>query len=139
MCPQKWYASAAWARSVAVTNSPPATASSKRPTPARNPRRELASTTASLKPCSDRRCLRCPARRRCEQAFQLDQRVERPLGQDLAGGPERDAVGAARDRECAPDVRIALLVEDLELDCGVIGDQTNRRLERLAERTAGGA
>src|SRR5437588_7220889 len=105
MCPQKWNASAACARRAAATNPPPVTARSRRATPARKPRRDVASTTAPLKPRSDSRRLRAPGPGG-EQSLELDQRVERSLRDDGAAAVEDDAVRAAGNRERAPDVLV---------------------------------
>jgi hypothetical protein len=50
MWPQKWKASAFWARIASSTKPPPATPISSRPVRARNPRRELAPAMLSLSP-----------------------------------------------------------------------------------------
>ena len=109
------------------TKPPPARPSSSRPVRARNPRREVAPATRSLS-------THC---RRAEQRFQLVERVEGALGEHLAVGREHDRVRAARDGERLPGVGVGLLVEELELDLGVAGEQAQRRLERGAERAAG--
>ena len=74
-----------------------------------------------------------------DHALQLVERVERSLRQHLAVRCERDRVRAPGDRELAPDLGLRLLVEDLELDLRVGGDQPKRGLERVAERAAGRA
>src|SRR3954470_9156966 len=131
MCPQKWNASALSARSAAATIPPPLTASSSFPARARNPRREVDPATASL---STHRLGRGG-----EHALELEERVERPLGERLAVGRQNDGVRAARNGELAPGLGVLLLVEDLELDLGVRRDEPERRLERAAERAAGRA
>src|ERR671937_405577 len=128
MWPQKWNASARSARRAAATKPPPVTASSSRPTRARKPRRVLASATASLN-------TRGRSRRGREQALELEKRVERSLRPHFAVRREHDRVRAARDRERGPDVRVGFLVEELELDFRIGGDEPERRLESGAECT----
>src|SRR5438874_4830344 len=129
MWPQKWKASARWARSAAATKPLPLSASSRRPVRARNPRRELFSATASL-----RRPLAAPTMggragfagaaglsmhrlgRGDEQTLELEERVERPLGPHLSVGCEHDRIRAARHAERSPDVGVRLLVEEFQLD-----------------------
>ena len=91
MWPQKWKASAFCARSAAARSPPPLTPSSSRPARARNPRREVDSATASL---STHRLGRGG-----EHALELEERVERALGEHLAVGREHDRVRAAGNRE----------------------------------------
>src|SRR5207244_3973374 len=100
MWPQKWYASAFCASSAAATSPPPLTASSSRPARARNPRREVAPATASLSTDG--------SRGGDQQALELVERVERPLREHLAVGREHDRVGAARDSELVPGLRVGL-------------------------------
>src|SRR5712691_10577497 len=127
MCPQKWKASACWARSAAATTPLPLTASRNRPARARKPRRELVPATASLS-------IHGPGRRG-EDALELEQGVEGALREHLAVGREHDRVRAPRDGQCAPDPGVGLLVEKLQLDLRVGGNESERRLERIAERT----
>src|SRR3954451_15753775 len=129
MCPQKWKASARSAFSAAAITPVPLAASKSLPARARNPRRELVATTASLSTHW--------AGRVGKDAFELEQRVERALGEHVAVGRKHDRIGAARNVELTPCLRVVLLVEELELDLGVGGDEAQRRLERLAERAAG--
>src|SRR5215813_954348 len=124
MCPQKWKASAFWARIASSTNPPPASASRARPVRARKPRLELAPATASLS----------TGHRVREERLELVERVEGALGEHDPVGREHDRVGAARDRERLPDLRVVVLVEARELDAGVVGEESQRRLERGAER-----
>src|SRR5262245_36541112 len=127
MWPQKWKASAFWARSASSTKPPPARPTSSRPVRARKPRRELAAATLSLSMHP----------RRAEQALELEERVERPLREHLAVGCEDDRVGAAGNGERLPDVGVCLLVEEAQLDLRVVREQAQRRLERGAERAVG--
>src|SRR5215208_3580576 len=122
MWPQKWKASAFWARMASRTNPPPATPSSSRPVRARKPRRELAAAMLSLS--TDR-----PGGVR-QEALQLVERVERALGEHLAVGREHNGIRAARDGERGPRVGVGLLVEELQLDSRVIREQSQGRLER---------
>src|SRR5262245_38130455 len=126
MWPQKWKASAFWARIASSTNPPPATPSSSRPVRARNPRLELAPATLSLS--TDR-----PGRVG-QQALELVERVERPLGEHLAVRAEHHGVRAARDGERGPRVGVGLLVEEPKLDSRVVREQPERRRERRAPR-----
>src|SRR6478752_8727411 len=128
MCPQKWKASAFWALIAPSTYPPPATPSSRRPVRARKPRREVAPATASLS----------THYRRAEQRFQLVERVEGALGEHLAVGREHDRVRAARDGERLPGLGVGVLVEELQLHLGIVGQQAQRRLECGTERAAGG-
>src|SRR3954451_20022156 len=127
MWPQKWKASACCARIAPSTKPPPVRPSSRRPVRARNPRRDVAPATASLS----------THRRRAEQRLELIERVERPLREHLAVGREHDCVRAAGDGERLPGGRVVVLVEELELDLGVAGEQSQGGLERGAERAAG--
>src|SRR5437867_3245170 len=108
MWPQKWNASARCASSAAAITPLPLTASRSRPVRARKPRRELLSAIVSL---STHR-----AGRVGQEAFELVERVECPLGEHVAVRGEDDGVGAARDRQLAPGLCVGLLVEELELD-----------------------
>src|SRR4051794_15370807 len=119
MWPQKWNASACCARIAPSTKPPPVRPSSSRPVRARKPRREVAPATASLS----------TYRRWAEQRFQLVERVERALREHLAVGREHDRVGAARDAERLPGLRVVVLVEEPQLDLGVTGEQAQRGLE----------
>src|SRR5437762_14383940 len=105
MWPQKWKASARWARSAAATKPLPLSASNRRPVRARNPRRELFSATASLSTDG--------LSRGDEQALELEERVEGPLGPHLSVGGDHDRIRAARHVERSPDVGVRLLVEEL--------------------------
>src|SRR6266498_716653 len=112
MWPQKWNASACCVFSAAATKPPPATPSKTCPARARKPRRELEPATASLSfssgtygPCSQGRC---------QQALQLEKRVERPLGEHLAVAPQHDRVRAAGHVQRRPGVGVLFLVEELE-------------------------
>src|SRR5690242_12432914 len=125
MWPQKWKASAFWALSAEATIPPPLTASSSFPARARKPRREVDSATASLSMRG--------GGGGGQNALELEERVERPFGERLAVRREDDRVRAAGDRELVPGLGVLLLVEDLELDLGVGGDEAERRLERVAE------
>src|SRR5215210_491859 len=129
MWPQKWYASAFCARSASSTKPPPARPSSRRPVRARNPRRELAPATASLSTHG--------FQGGCQEGLELEERVERSLREDLAVAREHDSVRTAGDGERLPGFCIVLLVEELELDVGVVRDQAQRRLQCLAELAAG--
>src|SRR5215218_7883999 len=122
MWPQKWKASPLCVRSAAVRKPPPATPRSSLPMRARKPRRELDSATDSLSRSSGTH----RARRVAEEALELEERVERPLGEHLAVAREHDRVGASRDREGAPGLGVGLLVEELELDVRVVRDQPQR-------------
>src|SRR5881394_2903090 len=128
MWPQKWKASARWARSAAATKPLPLSASSRRPVRARKPRRELVSATVSLSTyglgCGD------------EQALELEERVEGPLGPHLSVRGEHDRVRSARHVKRRPYVGVRLLVEELQLDLRVGGGEAQRRLESRAERAA---
>src|SRR5881394_3651332 len=128
MWPQKWKASARWARSAAATKPLPLSASSRRPVRARKPRRELVSATVSLSTyglgCGD------------EQALELEERVEGPLGPHLSVRGEHDRVRSARHVKRRPYVGVRLLVEELQLDLRVGGGEAQRRLESGAERAA---
>src|SRR2546423_4139211 len=130
MWPQKWKASARWARNAAATKPLPDTASSSRPARARNPRRELVPATASLSTYW--------LGRGDEQALELEERVEGPLREHLAVRREHDRVRAARHGERGPDVGVCLFVEELQLDLGVGGGEPKRGLECRAERAARG-
>src|SRR5438874_7663132 len=130
MCPQKWKASACCARRAAATKPVPLTARSKRPARARKPRRDVLSATVSLSTDWTGRV--------GEQAFELEERVEGSLREHVAVRREDDRVRTSRDREVAPGRRLGLLVEELELDLRVRGDQPQRRLERRAERAPRG-
>src|SRR5262245_65639196 len=122
MWPQKWKASAFWARIASRTNPPPARPTSSRPVRARNPRRELAPATLSLSTHGPRRV--------GQQAFELVERVERPLGKHLAVRAEHHGVRAARDGERGPRVGVGPLVEELEPDARVVREPTECRPER---------
>src|SRR3954451_18056269 len=119
MWPQKWNASACCARIAPSTKPPPVSPSSSRPVRARKPRREVAPATASLSTHS----------RRPEQRFQLVERVERALREHLAVAREHDRVGAAGAGERLPRLRVVVLVEELHLDLGIVGEQAQRGLE----------
>src|SRR5436190_593579 len=128
MWPQKWNASARWARRAAATKPLPLSASIRRPVRARNPRRELFPATASL----SMHGLGC-----CDQeTLELEERVEGPLGPHLSVRGEDHRVRAARHAERGPDVGVRLLVEELQLDLRVGGGEAQRRLESGAERAA---
>src|SRR5919198_3836207 len=129
MWPQKWKASACCARSAAATTPPPLTASRSRPARARKPRREVAPATLSL---NTQR-----AGRVGEEAFELEERVEGALREHLAVRGQDERVRAAGDVQRAPGFCVGLLVEELELDLRVGGNQSQRGLERLAQRTPG--
>src|SRR5262245_51751013 len=137
MCPQKWNASARCDFTAAATTLPPETASSSRPTRERKPRRVLLATTASLSAGSRMRRLQAALGRR-KHALQLEKRVERALREHRSLGADDDAVRAARDPELVPELPVLLLVEDLQLDVRIGADELHRRLERLAQRAAGG-
>src|SRR5215471_537109 len=128
MWPQKWNASACCARSAAATTPVPLTARRNLPARARNPRRELLSATASL---STHR-----AGRVGQEALELEERVERPLRENVSVGGEDHRVRASRDVERPPGLGIRLLVEELDLDLRVGGNEAQRRLECPAERAA---
>src|SRR5436309_14174881 len=131
MCPQKWKASACGARSAAPSRPAPLTASRSFPVRARKPRREVVVTTASLSTDRPGRC--------GEHALELEERVERSFREHVAVRRQHDRVRAAGDRQLAPGLAVILLVEDLELDLRVGGDQPQRWLERAAERAPGRA
>src|SRR5262245_55816619 len=126
MWPQKWNASAFWARIASSTKPPPARPTTSRPVRARKPRRELAPATLSLSTDGPRRV--------GQQALQLVERVERPLGEHLAVRGEHHRVRAARNGERFPRIGGGLLVEELELESRVVREQPQRRLERRAQR-----
>src|SRR5438445_3631830 len=128
MWPQKWNASARWARSAAAITPLPLTASRSRPARARNPRRELVPATASLSTDGPGSV--------GEEALELVERVEGALREYVAVCRQNDCVGAARNGEGAPGLGVGLLVEELELDLRVRGDEPQRRLEGAAQRAA---
>src|SRR3954470_1873425 len=127
MWPQKWNASACCARIAPSTKPPPVRPSSSRPVRARKPRREVAPATASLS----------THRRRAEQRLELVERVECALREHLAVRREHDRVRAAGDGERLPGLRVVVLVEELQLDLWIVGEQAQRGLECGAERAAG--
>src|SRR2546423_10459509 len=131
MCPQKWNASAFSARSAAPSTPAPLTARRSFPARARKPRREVVLTTASLSTDG-------PGRGG-EHGLELEERVERPFREHVAVRREHDRIRAAGNCQLAPRLGVVLLVEDLELDLRVGGDQPQRRLERAAERAPGRA
>src|SRR5436305_14191198 len=120
MCPQKWYALASCAFNAAATAPPPLVARRSRPARAKKPRREVAARIRSGS----------------KDRLELRQRVERPLRADGGVGAEHDGVRAAGNTQCAPDVRIRVLVEPLQLDVGVGGDDMECRFDRAADGTA---
>src|SRR5260221_13840941 len=97
MWPQKWKASARWARNAAASVPPPLTASRSRPIRARNPRREVASTTAPLRPRSSMREFELVPLGSRQESLELQQRVEGPLRAHGAADVEHDAVGTPGD------------------------------------------
>src|SRR5919204_2161356 len=129
MGPQKWTPRPGGGRAAEGRTPPPLTASTSRPTRARKPRRDVASATASL---STNR-----SGRRRDQALELEERVERSLREHLAVWGEDERVRAARNHDRLPGLRVQFLVERLQLDLGIAGDEAQGRLERLAEGAAG--
>src|SRR5919202_281807 len=121
MWPQKWNASARSLPSAAPA-TPPATSSL--PRRARNPRRDVASTTASLS--------RSRTRTR-DQRVELRERVERPLREHGSARVHHDAERASGNVQRTPHVGVAPLVEDLDGDTRRARDETHRRLERLTQ------
>src|SRR5438874_4962674 len=130
MCPQKWNASARCARSAAATTPLPLSASRKRPARARKPRRELVWATASLSTDGPGRV--------GEQALELVERVEGAFREHVPVRREHDRVGTPRNAQRAPRLGVGLLVEELELDLRIRGDEAQGWLEGVAERAAGG-
>src|SRR4029453_4906044 len=112
MWPQKWNASAFWARRASSTKPPPASPISSRPVRARKPRRELAPAMLSLN--TERAgCVR-------QEALELVERADGPPRAPRAVRREDDGVGAAGPGQRFPHVGARLLVEQPQLHVGVI-------------------
>jgi hypothetical protein len=58
-----------------------------------------------------------------DEALELEERVERPLGEHLAVAAQHDRVRASGDGERRPHLGLDLFVEEEELDLGVVPDQ----------------
>ena len=135
--PQKWNASDSPGAISVPTVRAAVRATRAPPTLARKPRRELSLARASenLSRCSgtDRR----PPSLGCGQdALELRQVVERPLGEDSALRVERQRKWATGDLEAPPELRLGHFVEHRDGDVWVLGDVLYRGNERLADVTA---
>src|SRR5215470_13961920 len=114
MWPQKWYASAFCAFRLAAKRPPPVRPSSSRPVRARKPRREVEPATASLSRRSGTDAPGCVG----DEALELEERVERSLGEHLAVAAEHDCVRAPGHGQRRPRLGLHVLVEEHELDLG---------------------
>src|SRR5262245_58395009 len=130
--PQKWNASDSPGSISVPTVRAAVSAIRAPPTRARKPRREVsrASESAIRSRCSG------TALGGRQDALQLGEVVEGPLGQDLAGCIESDRERAARDLEVAPGLRLGHLVELHDRHSGVVADALDGRSERLADVAA---
>src|SRR5262249_48526050 len=107
------------------------------PTRARKPRREVSRARESVirSRCSGTDRASPPLRRR-QNALQLRQVVEGPLGEHRSLPVERERERAPRDAEALPELRLGDLVEDPDRHPRVLGHILDRRRERLADPAA---
>src|SRR3954447_177712 len=130
VCPQKWKASESPGSISVPTVRAAVSATRAPPTRARKPRREVSRARASV---TRSRCSGMSARRGRQNALQLGEVVEGPLGEDdslIVGGDRERAAG---DTELAPERRISRLVEHTDSDVRVVSDVLDRGREGLAD------
>src|SRR3954452_16746310 len=132
MWPQQWKASASPGLTTLDTALAAVAANSASPTLASSPRREVRAASSSS---MDR--LERAAFGRADHALELGEPVERALGEDdPVARIEGDRVRRARDLRGGPGLGMALLVEDLDRQPRLGGEQRDRRRDRRAQRAA---
>src|SRR3954454_24761909 len=138
MWPQKWKASASPGLIALATTPPAAPATIARPTRASRPRRDVrAARPSAHTPTSGMRRLQRAALGRREHALELGQAVEGALGQRDAGQRvERHRVRAAGHAGLGRGGGVALLVEYLDGEPSLAGQQLDRGRDGVAERAA---